>query len=1092
MQDVNGRLLLSPTDLSGFLSCAHLTQLQLDDARGRLARPYLSDPYTELIQRKGQEHEAAYLARLEAEGRKVVSIPRDGASGWAEARRLTEEAIRGGDAEVIYQAHLTDGKWQGFADFLERQPDGTYEPVDTKLARSAKPGHLMQLCFYAEQLERIQGRLPERMHIEPGSGRRESFRTADFMAYYRRVRKQFLAAIEASPATYPWPCEHCSICSWRGECASRLESDDNPVLVAGLGRSYVGRLEAAGIPTLERLGESPAGAEVEGIRAATFEGFRHQAELQLHFRRKKEHRVDDLPLEEGRGYSLLPKPSAGDLWIDFEGHPYYEPSRGLEYLFGCCYGDDEGRVQYEAYWAKDREEEKKAFEKLVDRIVTRRRAHPGMHVYHYADHERVALRRLMGEHGTREDEIDDLLRGNVLVDLYRVVRQALRASVESYSIKEIELLYGFKREGDVLGGGESTVYFEHWLMTGEPSLLEAIGLYNEQDCRSTALLHEWLLSRRPSHLPWRPDPSIEASSEKNQEIAQERDRIRSKLLERSASEGGTPWLLAQLIDYHQREARPEWWEWFHRLELDEEELIRDVSAIGGLQQVGDPGTDKQSFVYTLSFPPQEHKIGNRCVDPATKKSYNNVQVNDERGTVTLRRAKTRAGEPLPRGLVPSQPIPNDHQREAILRFARSYLAGDGSYAALVSVLERSVPRTDLARELPEPALTMDNSYLLVQGPPGAGKTWQGAKMAIALMRAGKRIGVTSLSHKGINKLLTEIEREAVEQKFSFRGRKKFTDEEDAHSGRFIDCSSRSEDLLDPGIQLIAGTAWLFARPDFDRSVDTLLIDEAGQVSLADAIASGTAARNLILLGDPNQLPHVSRGVQPDAAEASILQHLLGECDVVPENVGVFLPQTFRLRPEPCAFTSATYYEGRLNPAAICSLRRLEAGDGLIVIQIPHEGRSQSSSEEAQAVAAEIEKLLGSPFTDEHGTRKLGPEDFLVVTPYNAQVRMLRNRLPRDVRVGTVDKFQGQEAPVVLISFVSSSGEDAPRGIQFAFDRHRVNVATSRAQCRVVIMCSPRLLEAECRTVEQMRLMNAICRFAELAQGANSERILASP
>ena len=1090
MRDVSGRLLLSPTDLSKFLACAHLTQLDLGHARGKLVRPFLNDPYGDLIRNKGQEHEAAYLERLRVEGRKMVVIPRDEESGWSEARRLTEEAIRAGEAEVIYQAYLADGDWQGFADFLERQKDGTYEPVDTKLARSAKPAHLMQLCFYAEQLERIQGRLPERIHVEPGSGARESFRTADFMAYYGRVRGQFLAALERAPATYPWPCEHCSICSWRGECTNRLESDDNPVLVAGLGRSYVGRLEAAGIPTLERLGDSLANTEVKDIRPAIFEGFRHQAELQLHFRRSQARRVDDLPLEERRGYQLLPEPSPGDVWLDFEGHPYYEPSRGLEYLFGYCYRDDGGRVRYEAFWGMDRTGEKKAFEDLVDWIAERRRAFPTLHVYHYADHERAALRQLMGEHGTREEPIDDFLRGGVLVDLFRVVRQSLRASVDSYSIKDIEALYGFERTGDVRGGGTSTVYFELWLESREQSLLDAIALYNEQDCRSTAALQEWLLSRRPAGLPWRPPPEDRAATEEAKAASEEQARVKAELLAKSAAEGDSAWLLAQLLDYHRREAKPEYWEWFHRLELDDEELMDDASSIGGLVPDGKPVPEKRSLIYTFKFPPQEHKIHGRCADPATQKEYD-VEVDDSRGVVTLRRGTARAAEPLPRALVPGRPLKNDKQREAILRFSRSYLAGDGSYPALVSVLERSTPSVDLELlDLPDIVLTLDRSYLLVQGPPGAGKTWQGAKMAIALMRAKRRIGVTSVSHKGIHKLLQEIEREATEQGFSFRGRKKFTDEEDAYHGTFIDSSSKSEDLLDPDLDLVAGTAWLFAPGDFDHHVDTLFIDEAGQVSLADAIASGTSARNLVLLGDPNQLPQVSRGVQPKQAEVSVLQHLLGGAETVSRDRGVFLPLTFRLRPESCAFTSEVYYESRLDPAPICSRRSVAAGDGLIVIQASHEGRSQSSSEEAQAVVDEIAKLLGSTFTDEKGTRPLGPEDILVVTPYNAQVRMLRGRVPSGVRVGTVDKFQGQEAPVVLISFASSSGDDAPRGIQFAFNRHRVNVATSRAQCRVVIVCSPRLLEAECRTVEQMRLVNALCRFVELAETKPSHSLAA--
>ena len=1050
--------------------------------RGELERPHVDDTHGDLIRRKGDEHEAAYLARLVAEGRSIVRIPTYDDEGFDadEARRLTEEAIRAGEAEVIYQPYLSDGTWRGFADFLERQPDGTYEAVDTKLARSAKPAHVLQLCFYSEQLGRIQGRLPERFHVELGSGERETFRTAEYTAYFRRTRERFLGALETEPETYPWPCDHCGLCDFRNLCKQQLRDDDNLVLVAGLRRSQAEDLAEHGIPTLAALGRQAAGLVVDGMRAETLEGIRHQAELQLHFRETGEHRVDHLPDEEGRGFRLLPEPDFGDVWLDLEGHPFYEPARGLEYLFGWCYRDEDGTVRYEAAWARDRDGEREIFERFVDWMVERRRRYPGAHVYHYAAYERSALRRLMGEHGTREQEVDDFLRHDVLVDLYRVVKQALRASVESYSIKAIEALYGFVRTAEVMGGDESTVLFEKWLESGDDSLLRDIEAYNEEDCRSTVALHEWLLQRRPPDLPWRPTVLPEPPEE---EMPHERAVLRDALLARSAEEGDAPWLLAQLLDYHRREAKPQWWEWFLHLSLDEEELIEDTDTIGGLELVGEPEPDKSSLVYTFSFPEQEHKISGDSVDPATEKTYT-VTVDDEHGLLTLRRSKDRADEPLPRALIPGQPIHDKEQREALSRLARAYLDGDAA-PAVRAVLERELPRARLDLTPVDAVSTIEDSYLFVQGPPGSGKTWQGAKMAVALMREGKRVGVTSLSHKAIHKLLQEIEREAREQGFVFKGRKKSTggNAESRFEGRFIDSADGWRDLLEDDLQLVAGTAWLFARADFEGFVDTLFVDEAGQVSLADAMAVGSVARNLVFLGDPNQLPQVSQGAQQEEAKVSVLQHLLGEHETVPPERGIFLEHTWRLRPEICAFTSEAYYEGRLLPAEVSARRTLAAGDGLVLDQPEHEGRSQSSWEEADAVAATIRSLLGTTFTDDDVVRTLGPDDFLVVAPYNAQVRRLSQRVPDGVRVGTVDKFQGQEAPVVLISMASSTAEDAPRGIGFAFNRHRVNVATSRAQCRVVLVCAPRLLDADCKTVADMQLVNAVCRFAELAQPA---------
>lgn len=1084
MQRATDRILLSPTDVANYLACPHLTQLDSGVARGEFTRPVFADPYAELIRQKGQEHETDYLSGHEASGAKVLRIPRQGAEGYRpdEAQRLTEEAIRAGSVDVIYQPFLTDGDWRGFADFLERQPDGTYEPVDTKLARSARPEHVLQLCYYAEQLGRVQGRTPEFVHVVLGTGERQSFRTAEYAAYFRRAQSRLVEALQGEANTYPWPCEHCAICDWRRECRARLVKDDNLVLVAGLARSSADRLADAGVKTLASLGTADTEMRVPGLTSDAFRGLRHQAELQLQYRDSGEHRVDELPLEPGRGYFLLPEPSSGDVWLDFEGHPFFEPARGLEYLIGFCYRDESGSIRYEALWAKDRREERVVFERFIDWVVDRRQRHPSLHIYHYAEYERSAITRLMGEHGTREAEVDDLLRGQVLIDLYRVTRQALRASVESYSIKKVEALYGFEREAEVSGGNQSTVLFEQWLACNEPGLLEQIARYNEEDCRSTVALHEWLLSRRPSQIPWRPHPELHELDEGAADALAERERVKADLVRRSAQDGDSWWLLAQLLDYHRREAKPQWWEWFLHLDLGQEELTQDSDTIGGLVPMGDPVPDKRSLVYELSFPPQEHKIRDKGVDPATQKSHT-VAVDDQRGVVTLRRAATRASEPLPRALIPPGPIHDGEQREALLRFARSYLAGNEDYAAVVSVLERTSPRANLTLPTPQAALTLDRSYLLVQGPPGAGKTWQGAKAAVQLMRAGRRVGVAALSHKAINKLLAEIEREAGEEGFSFRGRKKHSDEEQVHAGQQIDSSEKWQDLLDPGLLLLAGTAWLFARQDFDHHLDTLFVDEAGQFALADLIACGVAARNLVLLGDPNQLPQVSQGAHPDAAKLSGLQHLLGDHKTVPPDLGIFLPETWRLRPELCSFTSEAYYENRLASAGICNLRSVSAGNGPRRLTTTHEGRSQSSAEEANAIADEIRRLLGESFSDSNGvTRPLRPSDFLVVAPYNAQVRALTTRVPAGVRVGTVDKFQGQEAPIVFVSFASSSGADAPRGIRFAFDRHRVNVATSRAQCRVTLVYAPRLLDAECRTPEQLRLVNAVCRFVELASG----------
>ena len=335
------------------------------------------------------------------------------------------------------------------------------------------------------------------------------------------------------------------------------------------------------------------------------------------------------------------------MWLDLEGHPFYEPARGLEFLFGYCYRDEAGEVRYEALWARDRDGERRVFERFVDWLVERRRRYPRLHVYHYAAYERTALTRLMGEHGTREHEVDDLLRGEVLVDLYRIVRQSLRASTSSYSIKAIEALYGFERDAEVKGGDDAVVSFETWLETGDESLLAEVERYNEEDCRSTSSCTSGF--SRSGRATCRGDAPPEQRAPKEETVAWDEARaaLREALL--AGTEEGEPRrLLGHLVEYHQREARPQWWAWFRWPQLDEDELIDDRTAIGGLRWDGTgPEVEGRSHVYRLTFPPQEHKLPGRAFDPATQKAFR-IQVDDDHGVVTLFRGTEREEEPLPR------------------------------------------------------------------------------------------------------------------------------------------------------------------------------------------------------------------------------------------------------------------------------------------------------------------------------------------------------------------------------------------------------------------------------------------------------------
>jgi predicted RecB family nuclease len=1081
----NGSLFFSPSDLNAFLECEHLAALELAVARRGLERPAADNVQAELIRRKGDEHELAYLAALRAEGRGILAIER-GEHEWEleRAARDTESAMRDG-AGVIYQAAFVDPDgWRGFADFLERQPDGTYEVVDTKLARHARPYYVLQLCFYSEQVARIQGREPERMHVVLGSGERESFRPAEFAAYYRRVRARFEAAARNGfVGTYPLPVRHCSICDFLPLCEARWVADDHLTLVAGVRRDQIPRLEAQGVRTLGELATAHDEQRPANMHPGTFERIRDQAALQLSHRETGEHTTRLLPPEPLRGFALLPQPSPGDLFFDLEGDPFWEPGRGLEYLWGVL-----GRDGYRAFWAHDRAAERSALENFVDVVHARLRGDPGLHVYHYASYETAVLKRLMSEYGTREDEIDDLLRREVFVDLFKVVRQALRHSHRRYSLKNVETFY-MTREAALRAGDDSIVAYERWLDERDDEILRELEAYNEEDCASTLQLRDWLLELRrdaeaqfDQPLAWAP---VREGAPLPEEAA-ETDALRRALLERGDE------LAAHLLGYHRREARPVWWAFFNRLGRTSEELTElDSEAIGGIEPAGPPVGSGDSLVYPFTFPAQQHKLspGDRVYDPATSFGAGSLEtLDDERGTLTLRRGPTLAETPLPRALIPGGPYDTKVQQAALRRL----FGGDRSYRAAQGLLRGELPRIrghaagaplpqddlDAARDLVE---RLEESSLVVQGPPGSGKTHLGARLIVRLLARGRRVGVAATSHKAIHNLLDEVERVAAKEGVAFRGLKKGS----TYAGRFIETEGDQARFAEPDedVLLLAGTSWLFARADMEGVVDTLFVDEAGQVSLADALAMATCAENLVLLGDPQQLAQVSQGIHPEGGSAaSALEHALAGEDTIPPERGLFLGVTYRMHPDVARFVSEVSYEGRLRAALECERQGTAFGTGLRFVPVGHEGNRVASREEADAIAGELERMLGGDYTDAEGrTRPLRPDDFMVVAPYNAQVRCLRAALPAAIPVGTVDKFQGQEAPVVFFSMASSSGDEVPRGLDFLFSRNRLNVAVSRARCLAILVASPRLLEIRCRTVEQMRLVSALCRLVELAK-----------
>jgi uncharacterized protein len=1145
MQSDGAAVLYSAKDLINFLGCHHSTALDLEVAARALSAPEnVEDAYLALLQDKGNAHERTYLEKLKAEGRSVREIER--VKSLDDMTEATRQAMRDG-VDVIYQGALRSGQWHGYSDFLLRIDTAShlgnysYEVADTKLARTAQPKHVVQLCIYSELVAREQGLRPKNAHIMLGDSSRVTLRVEDYRHYVDVVRGRFEAFCAGKHETQAEPCSHCELCRWSERCTDEWEATDNLRLVARLSGAQATRLRAAGVTKLRELADLDD-RQIPKMQPETLRRLRAQARLQNVKRTTDQNCVETLPLEPHGGFARLPEPSDADLFFDMEGDPVYSADGSLEYLFGFHHVDA-GQEKFTAFWAHDRASEKKAFEDALDFITARIEQFPDAFVYHYASYEETALRklarkygtsvsaavaepdkkqvdavkRLAQQYGTREDQVDDLLRGRKLVDLYKVVREGIQTSEPAYSLKNLEVFYTPKRTEAIKSGGDSIVAFERWLALGDDTLLQQIEEYNAFDCRSTKLCRDWLLTLRPSDVEWFDPKKADAQdAEKEKEREAKRRASDARILQlrqalvQNVSDDDRPWreLLGYLLEYHRREARQEWWQFFSRQDARVEELIQDPDCIGGLTVVTSvpPRPEKKSKVWTLGFPEQEMKLGagGKVVRADTGEGLEIMSLDERACTLELKVGPTR--EPLVDGisLIPSGPMNDATQREAIVRYAEAIVAGrEKDYAAITSIVRKDRPRlaegvilrgdrtTDLLPGTIDAVGRMDNSHLVIQGPPGTGKTYTSAHAIVELLKNGKRVGVTAFTHKAINNLLCKIEEVARERGVKFTGVKKSSsDPEQQLGGSIITDTDDNAVATSDSYQLVAGTAWLFSRPELDLALDYLFVDEAGQMSLASVVSCGVSAKNIVLVGDQMQLSQPTKGAHPGGSGVSALDHLMGEWATVPEDRGIFLAKTWRMQPDLCRFVSDAFYDGRLESVESAAQQRLILSDnagralapsGLRFVPVEHADRSQRSEEEAERLNGVYRELLGQRWVNQQGeTSPIRADDILVVSPYNMQVNLLKLVLPKGARVGTVDKFQGQESAVVLISMAASSGEYIPRGIDFLFSRNRLNVAISRARCLSTILASPLLLGIACRSVQQMGLANVVCWFASYA------------
>ncbi|RLK52798.1 TM0106 family RecB-like putative nuclease [Microbacterium telephonicum] len=1166
-----GRIVWSASDLKAAAECEFAWLRAIDAKLGRVTAVVdPDDPTRERAGRLGTQHELRVLADYRARlGDAVVEIAEtrsSDAAALASAVEATRAALADPAVQVVYQAAFSTDEFVGFADFLVRDDSGAWLVQDTKLARHARVTALMQLAAYVDQLDRLGVRRADTVELLLGDGERSVHAVRDLLPVYelRRARLRALIAdrdlASGAPGTpLAWGDERGDLrvvaCGRCATCDVEVVAHRDLLLVAGIRPVQRDRLRAAGIRTIDAL--AAASEAPERMSWDTFSGLRTQARLQLE---SPAGGVGDASAELvatesdpggvavpvptysvffAKALGALPRPDHADLFFDFEGDPLYMEGPaaqgalwGIDYLFGWV----DTREQYSALWAHSFADEKQALIDFIAAVTLRRRTHPGMHIYHYAPYEPTHLLAMAARHGVCEAEVDRLLRDGVFVDLYPIVRRALRVGSRSYSIKKLEPLYmgSDVRTSDVQRGDDSIVKYveaRELLAAGDEEagrkILDDLADYNRYDCVSTLRLRDWLVERakeanlgptidgEPDERAYEPSPRADAL---NRLAAAEPD-TGSGVAASAALRLG-----AAAIDYYPREVKTFWATHFLRLREpvsvweDTRDVVvidRDASRVltdwhlpeGGRAQRrivelrGEvaPGTrlsvDGQPFaLYELPTPfPSEPRA--RWIHGA--RTVRVVDVLDDGAVVEEASVQGFTWTELPLALTPPAPPLAGSQQAAIDEWADGVIAGTPSLPAdpATDLLLRRPPRTgagaltrggvDDVADIAATLLDLDRSYLAVQGPPGTGKTYVGSHVVAHLVRErGWKVGVVAQSHAVVEHMLERIVAAGVPKaqvakapKGPATGAECFTAIAKTQLAAYI--------ADQPSGFVVGGTAWDFSHAGrvARGGLDLLVVDEAGQFSLASTIAVSVAASRLLLLGDPQQLPQVSQGTHPEPVDTSALGWAVDGAAVIPDDRGFFLAHTRRMRPEVAAPVSELSYEGRLDAWHGTADRHLAGvAPGVIPVPLGHSGNATQSPEEAAVVVELVRDLLGRAWLGDAGVapRPLGQDDIIVVTPYNAQQVLVEEALVAAgfdaVPVGTVDRFQGQEAVVSIVSLAASSGRDAPRGLEFLLLQNRLNVAISRAMHTAFVVHSTGLLDDLPRTPDGVARLSAFARL----------------
>ena len=1141
-----------------------------------------ADSLDELLFKLGHKHEESLIIDLEAKGKRVKKL-----SGkmTTEAFHETLDAIHDGGYDFIHQASLQNDELRGSADLLERidHPSKlgawSYIPIECKLSSHSKPIYLVQACAYCELLEPVLGNRPQHFKLYLGGKKFEKepdgYRVDDFWMWYRRLRdryQKFLNAFDENQQPEHSPGDHGH---WSSFIEEELGKKRDLILVAGMRQSQRNKLIAAGISTIEELAKASTIQTISKLDEKMFVRLKEQAAIQI-----RSSQSDGRPAfevrgseEQEKGLAMLPNPDKGDVWFDMEGYPNPLTGEKLEYLFGACYFDKKGDRQFKPWWAHNNIEEKKAFDEFIKWIKNRRVDYPDLHVYHYASYEKTALGRLATTHSIHKNTWDQWLREELFVDLFPIVRNGLLLGAPSYSIKKVEKLYlKHFRDEEISTAADSVVQYAEWqklreekkasTLISENKILKDLQDYNEKDCQSTEELHKFLIKQhRLLNLGYRNNKWGKSKDEESKTNFERELEVVAKTLRKAIPDPlkdplakgsyGLSYkhqkLLSDLIDFHEREGKVEWWDFFDRKDAKtSSEKYDDTEIIANAEKIGEK-TIKRSKGHIYKFSPDQPlklstkpgikmsfalaellKKGDKFIPKnviekgkkSDKKSLDLVGEFDANNSsniiLKVSDKKNKALKDLGISSLPKYcdliPLPKQIYKRMLpdlVRQAQGWVDERKKLPdAMVHLLEkRSIPelidlnkkiRTnpeETASSLTEFLSSAEGITLSLQGPPGTGKTTVTGELIARLVDKGKRVAVSSQTHEAINNLLKRVQKKAesiATNPFVVKLSSGTSEKSDQRSLCGTKVQALRENALNCEPNVLGATVFSLVKERFgEEPYDLLVVDEAGQVSLSNLLYMSHCARNILLVGDQNQLSQPNRAKHPEDSGLSCLEYVMGKEKVVPSDRGVFLAMSWRMPPTLTSIVSDLFYQGELLSCISKSENKIlwkGLQQGLSFEPVEHSSNSSESKEEIDRIEQLVNQLLGCSYQLVKQTNEgtsvikgiISPEEILITAPYNLQVNQLEHRLSGKARIGTVDRFQGQEAPISIHSLTVSDAENAPRGIGFVLDPDRLNVAISRAQCLSIVVGSPDLATGITGTVEGVMQLNRLCRIMDTA------------